>query len=63
MSVRKPRALAAKDQKQQHVGSPPARGRASRLYVISMLLSLVGLADATYSDGRERALHYHGRLR
>ncbi len=47
MSVRKPRALATKDQ-QQHAGSRPARGRAGVLYVIATLLSLVGLADATY---------------
>lgn len=48
MSVRKQRALAAKDQQQQ-AGSRFARGgRTSVLYIIAMLLALVGLADATY---------------
>ncbi len=48
MSVRKPGALATKDQQQHASSRPPARGRAGVLYVIATLLALGGLADATY---------------
>lgn len=48
MSVHKLGASAIKDQPQHAGSSRPARRRVAVLYASAMLLSLVGLADATY---------------